>query len=59
VLKFEFTVETIIIFVKSVKKDIERYVHFIGNSMTYTVINLPKRESVKRIINASYYAEHF
>jgi len=33
VLKFEFEIEVIIIFVKNMKKGIKRYVHFIGKSV--------------------------
>ena len=32
VLKFEFAIEAIIIFIKSIKKGIRWYVHFIGKS---------------------------
>ena len=32
-LKFEFAVEEIIIFIKNIKKGIEWYVHFIGKSV--------------------------
>ena len=32
-LKFEFAIEVIIIFVKNMKKGIKRYVHFIGRSV--------------------------
>ena len=33
VLKFEFAIEVIVIFVKSIKKGIKWYVHFIGKSI--------------------------
>ena len=33
VLKFEFPVEAIIVFVKNIKIGIEWYVHFIGNTV--------------------------
>ena len=33
VLKFEFAIEAIILFVKSIKKGIERYIHFISKSI--------------------------
>ena len=33
VLKFEFEIEAIIMFVKNVQRDIEWYVHFIGKSI--------------------------
>ena len=33
VLKYEFEIEAIIMFVKNVKKDTEWYVHFIGKSI--------------------------
>ena len=32
-LKFEFAIEAIIVFVKKMKKGINRYVHFIGKSV--------------------------
>jgi len=41
VLKFQFAIEAIIIFVKSIKKGIEWYVHFIGKSIIWIVIYLP------------------
>ena len=34
ILKFEFATEVIIEFVKSIKKGIEYYFHFIGKSIT-------------------------
>ena len=41
VLKFELAKEAIIIFVKSIKKSIVWYVHFITKSIIRTVIHLP------------------
>ena len=40
-LKFEFKVKAIIMFVKSIKKDIEWYAHFTSKSIIWTVIILP------------------
>ena len=42
VLKFKFVIEVIIIFIKSIKKGIKWYVHFIGKSIIWTVVHLPK-----------------
>ena len=39
--ELEFKVEAIIIFVKSIKKDIKWYVYFIGKSVIWTAITLP------------------
>ena len=38
VLKFEFAVEEIIMFIKNIKKTFEWYVHFIGKSVIWTII---------------------
>ena len=40
-VKSEFPVEAIIIFVKSIKKGIEWYIHFIGKPVILFAINLP------------------
>ena len=40
-LKSEFPVEAIIIFVKSIKKRIQWYIHFIQKSVILFAINLP------------------
>ena len=33
VLKFEFAIEVTIMFIKKIKKGIDKYVHFIGKSI--------------------------
>ena len=43
VLKLEFAIEAIIIFVKSIKRGIKWYFHFIGKSIIWTVIHLSKQ----------------
>jgi len=41
VLKSEFMVEAIIIFVKNIKKHFKWYIHFIGKPVIWTAIILP------------------
>ena len=40
-LKYEFKVEAIIMFVKSIKKGIKWYIHFIQKPVILFAINLP------------------